>query len=82
MRGQLGQALDNLETVLSEAGMDLSNLVRLNFYATDVDAFFEASDVLGSRMGEQTQAPPDRFSASPRLAFPPLMVELEATAAA
>jgi enamine deaminase RidA (YjgF/YER057c/UK114 family) len=50
--------------VLVAAGMTLSNIVRLNFYTTDIDAFFAASHVLGQR-----------------LAFPELMIELEATAA-
>ena len=39
MAAQWNKALDNLETVLKQAGMDLSNVVRLNYYTTDVDAF-------------------------------------------
>jgi hypothetical protein len=37
MRGQISLAMDNLEAVLAEAGMNLSNVVRLGVYATDVD---------------------------------------------
>jgi enamine deaminase RidA (YjgF/YER057c/UK114 family) len=37
MGAQLEQALDNLEAVLGGADMTLANIVRLNFYATDVD---------------------------------------------
>src|SRR6476620_8197006 len=50
MRAQLTQALDNLETVLSGAGLDLSNVVRLNHYATDIDAFAESYEVVASRL--------------------------------
>jgi enamine deaminase RidA (YjgF/YER057c/UK114 family) len=42
MRAQIEQALDNLETVLREAGLGLSNLVRLNYYTTNIDALFES----------------------------------------
>ncbi len=37
MRGQLTQALDNLETVLQAAGFTLADVVRLNVYTTDMD---------------------------------------------
>ena len=48
MRGQINQAMDNLETVLRESGAGLSNVVRLNYYTTDVDLLLEAYDaVLG-----------------------------------
>jgi enamine deaminase RidA (YjgF/YER057c/UK114 family) len=44
MRGQLTRSLDNLEIVLGEAGLGLADVVRLNYYTTDVDAFFESYD--------------------------------------
>ena len=40
MAGQLNKALDNLETVLAQAGFGLSDLVQLNIYTTDMDSFF------------------------------------------
>src|SRR5688572_17542059 len=46
MVAQVGQALDNLESVLRESGCDLSNVVRLNYYTTDLDGFFPAMGVL------------------------------------
>ena len=36
MAGQLNKALDNLETVLGQAGLGLSDVVRLNYYVTDM----------------------------------------------
>lgn len=52
MRAQITLALDNLETVLEQAGLNLSNVMRLNYYTTDVDRFIEAYDVVLSRLAE------------------------------
>ena len=52
MVGQLNQALDNLETVLGEAGFGMYDVVRLNYFTTDVDSFFEAVMAVGGRMAE------------------------------
>ncbi|HMF83269.1 MAG TPA: Rid family hydrolase, partial [Acidimicrobiia bacterium] len=45
MAAQLALATDNLEAVLRDAGMSLANVVRLNFYTTDVDAFLANAGV-------------------------------------
>jgi enamine deaminase RidA (YjgF/YER057c/UK114 family) len=82
MRAQLTQALDNLETVLQEAGLTLANVVRLNYYTTDVDAFLGAADVVGQRLAGAGCRPASTLLGVTRLAFPELMVEIEATAAA
>ncbi len=81
MAAQLGLALDNLEAVLAGAGMTLANVVRLNFYTTDVDAFMQNAGVLGERLGAAGVMPPGTLLGVNRLAFPELLVELEATAA-
>jgi enamine deaminase RidA (YjgF/YER057c/UK114 family) len=82
MRAQVGQALDNLETVLREAGFDLSQVVRLNTYTTDVDAFLGEYDVITSRLAEAGCRPSATLLGVARLAFPEFLVELEATAVA
>lgn len=82
MRAQVTQALNNLETVLSEAGLDLSNVVRLNYYTTDVDAFFEAYEVVATRLAACEARVSSTVLGVARLAFPQLLVEIEATAAA
>jgi enamine deaminase RidA (YjgF/YER057c/UK114 family) len=82
MRAQLGQALDNLETVLREAGFELSQVVRLNTYTTDVDAFLEASESTAARLAEAGCRPSATLLGVARLAFPEFLVELEATAVA
>lgn len=81
MRGQLALALDNLEAVLVAAGMSLAQIIRLNVYATDVDAAMRNFDLLGQRFGPLGIAPPMTLLGVTRLALPPLMIELEATAA-
>ena len=82
MAAQISMALDNLESVLEEGGMGLSNLVRLNIYTTDVDRLFEHYGVLAARTGAAQVAPPGTLLGVARLAYPELMVELEATAIA
>ncbi len=81
MVAQVGQALDNLEAVLRESGCGLSDVVRLNYYTTDVDAFFGAMmEVLVPRLSEAGCRPASTLLGVLRLALPPLLVELEATA--
>jgi enamine deaminase RidA (YjgF/YER057c/UK114 family) len=81
MAAQAGQALDNLETVLSEAGYDLSDVIRLNFFVTDVDAFIAAGETSGARLAQAGCRPTSTLLGVSRLAMPTLMVEIEATAA-
>jgi enamine deaminase RidA (YjgF/YER057c/UK114 family) len=81
MRGQIGLALDNLETVLIAAGMGLGNVTSLRIYATDVDAALQHFDLLGARFGVINATPPMTLLGVTRLAIPTLMFEIEATAA-
>lgn len=81
MRAQLALALDNLEAVLKSASMTLANLTRVTVYATDVDAAMAQFDLLGARFGQAGAAPPMTLLGVTRLALPPLMIEIEATAA-
>jgi enamine deaminase RidA (YjgF/YER057c/UK114 family) len=82
MRGQIGLALDNLEAVLAGADMDLSNVIRLGVFATDVDEALKNFDLLGMRFGPMRSAPPMTLLGVTRLAIPGLLFEIEATAAA
>ena len=79
---QLALAADNLEAVLSEAGMSLANLVRLNVYTTDVDALFPHYGVLAGRLGAAGVLPTTTMLGVTRLAIPGQSVELEGTAVA
>ena len=82
MAAQLALSLDNLEAVLSGAGMSLANLVRLTVYTTDVDRLFAHYGVLASRLGAAGAAPATTMLGVTRLALPALMVELEGIAVA
>jgi enamine deaminase RidA (YjgF/YER057c/UK114 family) len=82
MRGQISLALDNLEGVLAGADMNLSNIIRLGIFATDVDAALKNFDLLGMRFGRVKCAPPMTLVGVTRLAIPGLLFEIEATAAA
>jgi enamine deaminase RidA (YjgF/YER057c/UK114 family) len=77
MRSQISMALDNLEAVLTKAGMTFVNIVRLNIYTIDVDETSKHFDVLRTRLGV---TPAMTLLGVTRLAFPELMIELEATA--
>ena len=48
---QLSQCFDNLQTVLTQAGADLSHVVRLNLYTTDVDALLGVWNMITDRLG-------------------------------
>lgn len=80
MAGQLGQSFDNLETVLEQAGAALSDVVRLNYYVTDIQAFFGAMETIGPRLAQSNCRPASTLLQVARLALPPLLAEIEATA--
>jgi enamine deaminase RidA (YjgF/YER057c/UK114 family) len=80
MRGQVSQALDNLEAVLRAAGFGLSDLVRLNYYTTDADLLLRNWDVISSRLTGAGARVGSTLLGVARLAFPELLVEIEGTA--
>lgn len=80
MRAQIGQALDNVEVVLKSAGLSLSDVVRLNYYTTNVDDFFAAYEVVLRRLKDAGIQPSSTLLGVSRLAFPELLIEIEATA--
>ena len=71
---QVQDALANLATVLAEAGMTMDNVVRITTYVTDMDAY------LGAMRGLPLSA--STLIGVSRLAYPDLMVEMEAIAVA
>jgi enamine deaminase RidA (YjgF/YER057c/UK114 family) len=77
---QLTQSFDNLETVLEQAGATLSHVVRLTYYTTDVDALFGVWQVLTERLDKAGCRPASTLVGVARLAFPEMLVEIEATA--
>lgn len=82
MRGQITQALDNLDAVLAGAGMAARDVVRLVIHTTDMDQILPNFDLVAARFGAAGVAPPMTLLGVARLAMPGLMVEFEATAMA
>lgn len=80
MHAQITLVFDNLETVLAQAGMDLSNIMRLNYYTTDVERLLGENDTITSRLQQADCRPAATLLGVQRLAFPELLVEIEATA--
>ena len=80
MGKQIGQALENLTTVLRAAGFTLGDVVRLNYYTTDVASFLAASGTAMSSLVEARCQPSSTLLGVASLAFPELLVEIEATA--
>ncbi len=82
MTKQVNQALDNLEAVLKQAGLTLANVVRLNYYTTDMPAFLKAGRVYGPRLVAAGCRPSSTLLGVAGLFHPDIMVEIEATAVA
>jgi enamine deaminase RidA (YjgF/YER057c/UK114 family) len=82
MRAQFALALNNLQAVLAAADMGLADLTQITIYSTDVDATLQSMDLYGMRIGPLGAAPPMTLVGVSRLAIPPLMIEIAATAAA
>lgn len=80
MRAQLGAALDNLETVLGAAEMDLGHLVKLTTYVTDMDAYMEHRQLVTARVAAAGASYTHTLIGVLALARPDVVVELEAVA--
>ena len=80
MGDQVKKAFANLGVVLARAGLSASDVVRVNYYTTDVD---ELIAVLGPPASEffGGNLPASTLLGVARLAFPQLRIEIEATAA-
>jgi enamine deaminase RidA (YjgF/YER057c/UK114 family) len=78
LAAQLGHALDNLETVLAGADMALANVVRLNFYTTDVNTLLQHFPLVTGRFEGNRFA--TTVLGAAQLAGPELLVAIEATA--
>ena len=82
MRAQVGCALDNIATVLDQAGFRFSDVMRLNVYTTDIDALLQAHDYLTERLSSVGCRHAGTLLGVTRLANPGMLVEIEVTAAA
>lgn len=79
---QFQMAWANLKDALAAAEMGPANIVRLNIYTTDMDAFMGAAGELVGVFAADDCKPVCTLLGVARLFEPDLMVELEATAVA
>jgi len=80
MEAQVTKAFENLGVVLAEAGFNAADVLRVNYFTTDVDALIGvlgplASEFFGSFL------PASTLVGVTRLALPQLKIEIEAIAA-
>ena len=68
--------------LLEEAGMTRANLLSLRFFTTDIDGFLGAYDAYVEWIAPSGTMPPQSLLGVNRLAFPELLVEIEAVAGA
>jgi enamine deaminase RidA (YjgF/YER057c/UK114 family) len=81
MAAQVGEAWRQIVAALAEAAMTTDNIVRLNMYVTDVDAFMAAAPaVMGLWASKSGTHPCGTLLGVSRLYDPAIMVELEVTA--
>lgn len=80
MGEQVKIAFQNLGAVLQAAGLAASDVVKVNYYTTDVDEFIAVLGPFASQFFRDN-LPASTLLGVARLAFPQLKIEIEATAA-
>ncbi len=80
MAAQVRKGFENLASVLASAGLGAADVIRVNYYTTDVD---ELIGVLGPMASAffGGNLPASTLLGITRLAYPQLKVEIEAVAA-
>ncbi|MEO4042943.1 RidA family protein [Hoeflea sp. CAU 1731] len=79
-REQAEQALDNIEALLSHAGMGMGNLVKLTYFLTNSEDAVALAEVRMRRWKER-QPPAVTVLTVSALARPEYLIEIEAVAA-
>ena len=75
-------AMENVRAVLTEAGLDLTAVIKLTFYLTDATHIPEFRDHAAPYLHEDpTQRPAATLLLLPQLANPDLLIQIEAIAA-
>ncbi len=80
MKSQVRQVLENMKSVLASEGADFSNVVKINIFTTDIEAFRGAASVRREYFGDHP--PASTLVQIERLARPVFLVEIEAIAVA
>lgn len=83
MEKQINKVVDNLETVLEQADFKLSDVVKITYYTTDVQAFSEMNlkkKILMNRLKKAGCKPATSLIGVSALFHPECVVEIEAVA--
>ena len=80
MEKQIDQIIDNLEILLRQADLQISDVVKLTYYTTDVSAFSAASQVLVNRLEKGGCKPATTLLGVASLFHPDCLAEIEAIA--
>ena len=81
IRGQLDRIVANIETILREAAMDFSDVVRLNVYTVDMAEMLAAHDHMVELLKSRGCRHVGTLVGVTALADPEALVEIEVTAA-
>ncbi len=79
MKAQLRQVMENLKTALASQKADFSNVVKINTFTTDVEAYLAVAEVRAEYF--KGHPPASTLVQIEKLARPGLLVEIEAIAA-
>ena len=80
MAAQLQQAFNNLEAVLKRADLTLGDVVRLNYYTTDVAAYLKVAGDVMHRFPIDRPPPAGSLLGVAALFHPDILIEIEASA--
>jgi enamine deaminase RidA (YjgF/YER057c/UK114 family) len=80
MEKQIIQILDNLETIVDQSDLQVSDIVRLTYYTTDTSEFTSHSSVLIDRLNRWKCKPATTLLGVKSLFHPDCLVEIEAIA--
>jgi enamine deaminase RidA (YjgF/YER057c/UK114 family) len=82
MAAQIPKALENVEAVLKSAGVTFANVVRMNFYVTDMAAFMKNHGAMQEWLKSRDAKPPGCALGIAALYHPDALIEIEVTAVA
>jgi enamine deaminase RidA (YjgF/YER057c/UK114 family) len=82
MKGQIDRTISNIEKILTQGGMDFTQVVRLNIYTTDMKAILDNHDHMVERLRAKGCRHTGCLLGVTALASPGALIEMEVTAAA
>ena len=78
MRTQIKQVVDNLKTVLDAGGARFQDVIKTTIFTTSIEEYYKVNDVYAACF--HGTPPPSTLVEIKRLAYPDMMIEIEALA--